>query len=390
VKTSLKILHTADWHLGLVSWQRLAGIDRGEEQREALEQMITVAHEEKVDLVVHSGDLFHQYNRPPRNAIAMAVEAIMRFRSIAPFVWVVGNHDWYAMGALQEVFFPDVFILREFTPVDIPTLPVTVFPYPYISLSRLLGGKTGAELQEQAREKMINLFREWEETLQDSRWNVLAAHCTLEDCAWYAQANSVRELFLKSTDFPGGMHYGAFGHLHAFIQHSDGKFPLVYPSPLVRDTFQQEKEQTGCVLVELVKEKEAVVKHVSLPSVRLVTVDVEEDADLPNLVNTTEELTGGEAAYIRFRIKSSGVPLRLRSRLAGLRGENWQTVAVESAFLSPGETAEIQGEEAMDVRAVPELFSVFCRSMGHSERVVDLFKRYYQEAVEEEGRDASG
>ncbi len=390
LKNSVKILHTADWHLGLISWQRLVGIDRRGEQREALRHMIQVARREQVDLIVHSGDLFHQYNQPPRPAIELAVETIMQLRSIAPVVWVVGNHDWYAMGALREAFSPDVLILREFTPVELPDLPVTVFPLPYISLSKFLGGKTGVEIQEQARQKMLNIFRAWERSMKDSRWNVLAAHFTLEECAWYSQANSVRELFLKSVDFPVGMHYGAFGHLHAFIHYCKSRFPIVYPSPLVRDTFQQEKEKTGCVIVDLTEGKQTHVKHISLPSVKLVTVDVEEDADVLKVTREAEEMSEGKEAYVRFCVKSVGIPLQLRSRLASLGGTHWQTVAVHSVFPSPAESTGDQREGSMDIQAIPELFSGFCRSMGLPERIAGLFRRYYQEAAEEEGRDASG
>ena len=40
MKKKIKILHTADWHLGLVSWKTRREVDRGEEQREALENQI--------------------------------------------------------------------------------------------------------------------------------------------------------------------------------------------------------------------------------------------------------------------------------------------------------------------------------------------------------------
>ena len=47
MKKKVKILHTADWHLGLVSWRSRREVDRGEEQKEALEQLTEVAEKEK-------------------------------------------------------------------------------------------------------------------------------------------------------------------------------------------------------------------------------------------------------------------------------------------------------------------------------------------------------
>ena len=104
MKKKVKILHTADWHLGLVSWRSRREVDRGEEQKEALEQLTEVAEKEKVDLIIHAGDLFHNPHRPDKKTIQLAVDTILHLIEIAPFVWVMGNHDWYAMEVLQKVF----------------------------------------------------------------------------------------------------------------------------------------------------------------------------------------------------------------------------------------------------------------------------------------------
>jgi exonuclease SbcD len=54
----MKILHTADWHLG----KRLDMFSRLEEQREVLAEIVEIADKEDVDAVIVAGDLFDNFN----------------------------------------------------------------------------------------------------------------------------------------------------------------------------------------------------------------------------------------------------------------------------------------------------------------------------------------
>lgn len=63
----MKILHTADWHLG----KRLDRFSRLEEQIQVMEEIIAIADQENTDLVLVAGDLFDNFNP--------GVEAVERF-----------------------------------------------------------------------------------------------------------------------------------------------------------------------------------------------------------------------------------------------------------------------------------------------------------------------
>lgn len=58
----MRILHTADWHLG----KRLDFYSRLEEQREVLAEICTIADTEEVDLVIVAGDLFDTFQPPAK------------------------------------------------------------------------------------------------------------------------------------------------------------------------------------------------------------------------------------------------------------------------------------------------------------------------------------
>lgn len=91
----MKLLHTADWHLGA----KLGRHDRMEDHQAALRALLDVAASERPDLIVHAGDLFDAY-RPPYPALRLGVTALQRLAKIAPTVVIGGNHD---SGALFDV-----------------------------------------------------------------------------------------------------------------------------------------------------------------------------------------------------------------------------------------------------------------------------------------------
>ena len=88
----MKLLHTADWHLGA----KLGRHDRTDDHRTALRALLAIAASERPDLIVHAGDLFDAY-RPPYPALRLGVTALQRLARIAPTVVIRGNHDSNAL-----------------------------------------------------------------------------------------------------------------------------------------------------------------------------------------------------------------------------------------------------------------------------------------------------
>ena len=84
----MKLLHTADWHLGA----RLGRHDRLPDLQVAIEGLLRVVEDEQPDLVIHAGDLFDA-SRPPYPALELAVAALNRLATVAPTVVLCGNHD---------------------------------------------------------------------------------------------------------------------------------------------------------------------------------------------------------------------------------------------------------------------------------------------------------
>ena len=87
----MKVLHTSDWHLG----HTLYNYDRTAEQQAFLTQLAHIVKEEKPDVMVVSGDIYH-YSTPSAATQRMYTEGMLEVHRACPGMTIVvtaGNHD---------------------------------------------------------------------------------------------------------------------------------------------------------------------------------------------------------------------------------------------------------------------------------------------------------
>lgn len=134
----MKILHTADWHLGTFRSPVKDGVNlRSEDTKRCLDELIKAAKEEQPDFVLISGDVFHT-ERPVADKcceeIVTATEYIRELAAVSEHVVVMRgtpNHDGLGQfHVLNEIFYsyPNVHIVTtpqvlSFDKVDIAVLP---------------------------------------------------------------------------------------------------------------------------------------------------------------------------------------------------------------------------------------------------------------------------
>lgn len=95
----MKILHTSDWHLGHV----LYGYDRTDEQQAMLDQMVKIVEEEKPDVFLLCGDVYHT-SQPSAAVQTMLTDGMVSIHNAYPqmkIVMTAGNHD---SGTKHEIF----------------------------------------------------------------------------------------------------------------------------------------------------------------------------------------------------------------------------------------------------------------------------------------------
>lgn len=247
----MRLLHTADWHLGKV----LKGIDRTPEIAQALKALLEIVEKERVDLVVVSGDLF---DRPqvPAEAEALAVGFFLRLKELGvPALVIAGNHDpKERLEALSPLFAGVGATVRgrplfreEGGVVEVKGMEASLLPF--VS-ERILVKRVFQEEEERHRTYAEAMRR----ILVNLQSPLMLAHFAVEGAR-----PGGGEFFFHLTGsyavplsaLPLSARYLALGHVHRQQQVSEA--PLAwYPGSLVQLDFGEgEEAERGALLVEL-------------------------------------------------------------------------------------------------------------------------------------------
>ena len=280
----IKILHTADWHLG----KRLQEYSRLEEQKLVLEEICQVADREDVDLVLLAGDIFDTFN-PSHEAVELLYKTLRRLskQGSRPIVAISGNHD-----SSQFVEAPDplarqlgiLFYSRYDTIIPCGTLdggveitksesgfvelklpqydfPIRLLLAPYaneVSLRTYLGED---DREAAFREVLASKWRSLADTYCDAEGvNLFMGHFFFADAentsAKQAEPESERPILhiggtqaLYTQDLPEQLQYAALGHLHRYQRVGNGPCPAVYSSSPLAYSFSEADQEKNVVLI---------------------------------------------------------------------------------------------------------------------------------------------
>lgn len=86
----MRVLHTADWHLG----RSLEGRSRFEEQEAFIDELVDIVQKEAIDIVLIAGDVYDSVN-PPAAAEELFYDALSRLSDYGKraVIVIAGNHD---------------------------------------------------------------------------------------------------------------------------------------------------------------------------------------------------------------------------------------------------------------------------------------------------------
>nr|WP_279231068.1 exonuclease SbcCD subunit D [Thermus altitudinis] len=247
----VRLLHTADWHLGKV----LKGVDRTPEVGEALKALVEVVAKEGVDLMVISGDLF---DRPQvsAEAEAMAVEFFLRLRELGvPALVIAGNHDpkerLEALAPLLALAGAEVrgkpLFREEGGVVRVGDLEAALLPF--VS-ERILVKKVLQEAEERHRTYAEAMRR----ILDNLRSPLMLGHFALEGArpgAGEFAFHLTGSYAVPPSALPLEARYLALGHIHRQQQVSEAPVAWYSGSLIQLDFGEGEEAERGALLVEV-------------------------------------------------------------------------------------------------------------------------------------------
>ncbi len=239
----MKILHTADWHLG----DRLGRIDRTEDLRRGVERIARYCQDEAVDLLLIAGDLFSELARPEglREAIRHLQEVFLPFlHRGGTILSLTGNHDnetfcqtlraAMALAAPMGKFGECVPVGRLYLATG-PTLlrvperdgsrevQFILMPYPFPT--RYLKDELSQRyesLEEKNRQLQTAYASALQQIQQDPRFDarlptVLGAHIHVQGSELSRtlfRLTEQEDIVFTSNDLPTHFAYIALGHIH--------------------------------------------------------------------------------------------------------------------------------------------------------------------------------
>jgi DNA repair protein SbcD/Mre11 len=325
----MKILHTADWHLG----DRLGRIDRTADLRRAVERVAGYCERERAEVLLLAGDLFSELSRPDglRDSIAHLQEVFTPFLANGgTIVALTGNHDneifCQTLRHAMALAAPAVNSAggplpgRRLYLAAGPTLlrledrsgqPVQFVLMPYPTPPRYLDepGQHYGSLEEKNRAlqaayttKLTNILERG--THYDPRLpTVLAAHIHVQGGKLPSlfRMSERESIIFSAADVPGGLAYVALGHIHN-PQCPAGEGHVRYCGSIERLDLGERTDDKGVVVVDIGPEgRRGEPAFLPLDATPMYDLDFVNPTE-QELAGLPERYPDHERALVRYRL----------------------------------------------------------------------------------------
>ena len=256
----MKILHTADWHLG----KRLDRFSRLDEQVLVLDEIVQIAEQQKVDVILVAGDLFDNFN-PSVEAIELFYKTLKRLslNGKRPVIAISGNHDSPSLIDAPDPLARECGIIL----IGHPKAKVLPFELADFKISKSVEGMIELNLKNhdfplrilhtafanevrlkeyfgEHKEDALNkiLAENWktiaEKFCDEKGANILMTHLYMnkKGVPILEEPDGEKPLKIGNADLiysdtiPAQIQYTALGHLHAFQNIGTAENPVVYSS----------------------------------------------------------------------------------------------------------------------------------------------------------------
>ena len=331
----MKIIHTADWHVG----HELYGYDREEEFDYFFSQLSELLRAERPDALLVSGDVYDSY-MPSTTAVRQLNNALLRLHDSSPETEIIltsGNHD---SGPRLEAAAPPwlphgVHLIGTIDPtlernrIEIEGKGVVMaIPFCYPANFPHADGDPIDGRQERFFQRIIKQLS------RKSLPTVLMAHLYVSGAALNG-SRQPRDIVggsdaMALDDITDGYDYLALGHIHRRQRLSDRAYYSGSPLPISFD----EPAEHGVLLVELEKGEEPRVDFRQMKTLRPLLTLPKEAAPFEEAIRELREMDPESNAYVRLHVLGDGsLPFdhleQASKALEGKRGR-YCTVKIES------------------------------------------------------------
>ena len=409
----MKILHTADWHLG----KRLDQFSRLEEQREVMAEICEIADLHQVDVVIIAGDLFDTFN-PAAEAQDLFYKTVHRLSNngARAVVAIAGNHDMperieaphplAEANAILLCGLPDTLIQPFTTEAGVKILQsepgfVEIQPLNNEASLRLLFTPYANELRlktylggEDSEENLRNLLEKRWTALADKYCdekgvNLLMAHlyCMKKDGPAEDEPEGEKSILhvggaqaIFSENIPQQMQYVALGHLHRYHCIDKKPCPIIYSSSPLCYSFAEAGQIKKVVIIEVEPGKPVHYKPIDLTKGRSLIRQ-----EFGSIEEAVAWLAVNPELYVELTIRTETfLDGAARKQLAD--AHSYIVDVIPKLITQQGEPATAEPFQIDDTRDLNALFiEYFTYKNGPeapSENIVQLFREVISQNTE--------
>ncbi len=296
----MKILHTADWHLG----KRLENFSRHDEQVAVLDEICLIAERENVDAVIIAGDLFDVFN-PPNESAELFFKTCKRLSNngLRAVIAIAGNHDSPERIEAPEILarecgivfsgFPNTLVQpfslptglalthsdKGFVELKLPhcSYPLRLFLTPYANEFRLKQYLKIDNPEEDMRQILTEQWYDLAQKYADTEGvNIGVAHLFVMQQNGVPPTEPEEERPINvggagaiySDCFPQQFQYVALGHLHRQQIIDTQPCPIVYSGSPLAYSFAEEDQDKYVILLDAKPNQPVDIQRIKLENIK--------------------------------------------------------------------------------------------------------------------------
>ena len=379
----MRILHTADWHLG----RQLHGVSMIEDQALVLDQLFAALAELKPDCLIVAGDIFDRA-LPPVEAVALFNKTLNRLNPDfkKPVLIIAGNHDSperidFGSGLFES---NGIFIRGSFTKSpsivrledNYGAVDIALLPYLETAVARQV---LGDELIQNPQDALAAACQVALDATRPSARRVAVAHAFVDGGR---ESESERPISVGGSGRVQAaifdkFHYVALGHLHE--PQAIARDGVRYSGSLCKYSFSEVSHRKSFSLVELAADGSV--------SIEEIPISYRRDARIVR--GTFAEILKGDALnredYILAEITDTGAIIDAMGQLRSVYPNILQMRRVSIEGL-----VDPQSKIRVDLRQSPrDLFGDFLRHVTNNDPE-DLHLRAFDAAMGDTSTEAKG
>ena len=358
----MKFAHIADTHIRNLKYQK--------EYRAVFGKLYDILRKEKVDYIVHCGDIAHTKTQISPEFVELCSDFFRNLESIAPTYIILGNHDGNLKNSSrQDALTPIVEAL------DLPNL-------------HLLKRSGEVNLEDGFCLNVLSVFDEdnWVDPSSDESVNIAVYHGSIAgvetDTGWVMDYGDHAPEIFKNHDF------AFLGDIHKTNQIVDTEGRVRYPGSTVQQNHGETNDK-GFLIWEIQDKDKFTCKHHKLLNPKpFVTIELTKAGKIPKKANVP--------AGARLRIVSNNnLPLVKMRRALEAAKHRFKPEAITFLNRAAGQrgdlsslTANFKQENLRDITVQEKLIAEYLKDFEASQEVIqkvyDLNLKYNKVAEEKE------